>query len=139
MIAASLIDGETFQHVKVTPKGELVTAPIEHTDPVFQSMTVNDQAYNFFINQIGFQIVITDIIAFGDRSVGTAGSAVVIYEATATDSTVATKTILQLDIGKNASFVATGLNYFMSQGVFINAKMDDNNVNLTIGGYRVKI
>ena len=139
MINVKVSDGQTDAGAKVTSRGQLVTAPLDFSVPYFKAMTVNDQVYNFLINDVNKLIVITDVIAFGDRSVGTNGSVVNIYEATASDSGTITKEVLRLDIGKNSSFVATGLNYVLSQGVFLNAKQSDNNVNLTIGAYRINL
>jgi hypothetical protein len=129
--------GGTRNKVAVTPRGQLVVAPIDFSSTTYNTMTVNDQAYNYVTPVRNRQFIITGIIVSGDRNVGTGGSEVEIYEATAVDSTVVSNGLFQFTVGKNITLPITGLNVITNPGTWINAKMDDNNVNLTILGYSV--
>lgn len=137
MISHSIAGGATNTEAKVTKFGQLVTTPIEYSDPMFKSMSVVDTANNFFTNKAKKQIVITDVIAFANKDIGPNGATVIIYEATSTTTITISKTILQLDMLKNTSVIITGLNLIVTIGLFVNGKTDDNNVALTIAGYRV--
>lgn len=138
-LSVEIEDGRsgTRNKVKVTNRGQLVTAPIDFSTSSFNSMLVNNQAYNFAVPQAGKRFVITDIIVSGDKNVGTSGSEIVIYEATAVDSATVDVNLFQFTITKNTTQSITGLNVITNAGKWINAKMDDNNVNLTILGYSV--
>jgi hypothetical protein len=130
--------GGTRNKAAVTTRGQLIVAPIDFSTPILNEMTVNGQAYNFVGPTRNRQFIITDIIVGGDRNVGTGGSEVEIYEATAVDSTVVSNGLFKFTIGKNVTLPITGLNVITNPGTWINAKMDDNNVTLTIIGYVVK-
>jgi len=129
----------TRNSAAVTARGQIVVAPIEFSSPSFNSMTVNNQAYNFVEPQAGKQFVITDIIISADKSVGTAGSEVQIYEATAVNTATVDVSLFQVTVSKGVTQSITGLNVITNSGKWINAKMDDNNVNLTLLGYRVEV
>jgi len=65
----NILDKSTNVSVKVTSRGQLVTSPLEFSDPVFQSLDVDDTAENFFRPMPGKRLVITDIIIQTDRNV----------------------------------------------------------------------
>jgi len=129
--------GGTRNRVAVTERGQMIVAPIDFSSSSFNAMTVNNQAYNFAKPASGKQYVITDIIVSADKSVGTSGSEIEIYEAQAIDSTTPETCLFQFTITKNTTQAITGLNVITNAGTWINAKMDDNNVNLTLLGYLV--
>jgi len=129
--------GGSRNRVAVTPRGQIVVAPIDFSTSSFNAMTVNNQAYNFAKPVTGKQYVITDIIVSADKSVGTSGAEVQIYEAQAVGTATIDNSLFQFTITKNTTEAITGLNVITNAGVWINAKMDDNNVNLTLLGYLV--
>ena len=132
----NILDKATNKSAIVTSRGQLVTSPLEFSDPVFHSLTANDTADTWFKPFAGKRLVITDVIIQTDRSV-TTQALIDIYEATAEDSETIDKQVFQFDLKKQESLVLTGLNIIISEGVFINAKADDSNVLITIGGYFV--
>lgn len=140
-ISVEIEDGKrgTKTSAIVTQRGQLITAPLEFSATSFNSMTVNNQAYNFAVPQAGKQFVLTDIIVSADKNVGTNGAEIQIYEADAVDSATVASNLFQFTVTKNTTLSVTGLNVITNAGKWINAKMDDNNVNLTILGYIVDV
>ena len=128
----------TKSKARVTTRGELVVASIAFSEPYFNAMTVDDQVYNFTEPSAGMQFVITDIVAGADRNVGATGVDISIYESTTATGT-SSKDILTLSLSKQTSTNLIGLNLITSTGTYLNATMDDNNVNLTILGYYVEV
>ncbi len=128
--------GRNGKLVEVTESGELVSAPLHYSDPVFNLLDVNDQVYNFFRPKAGQQLIITGITASANRNV-TTQTQVDIYEATSATSGTISKQIRSLDIAKLERSIEQGLNEEIRPGAFINAKCDDDDVLLTISGYYI--
>ena len=137
-IDSKILDGTgTKSTAKVTHLGQLVTSPLEYSTSYFNAMTVDDQVYNFTTPKTGQQFVITDIVASGDKNVTqSTGVEINIYESDAADGT-STKDLLVLSLNRLGSSNLIGLNMILTESVWLNATMDDNNVNLTILGYYV--
>jgi hypothetical protein len=138
-LKTTIVDGRgTKREVKVTSRGQLITSAIDYSTPVYNLLDTNDAGVTFFAPIADQLFVITDVIADADRSVGANGVTVEIYESNDEDSATVARAILQFDMVKQSSKIITGLNFITSQtGRFINAKMDDNNVSLTIAGYYI--
>lgn len=137
MIDAKIVDTTSHNHAKITSRGELVVAPFNFSSVQFQNMNSDNTAFNFFGPSANQQFVITTVIADADRNVGANGATVDIYEAdSATEGTIV-KQILKFDLVKQTSKILTGLNLAITTGKWINAKSDDSNILMTIGGYFV--
>ncbi len=124
--------------LKTSDQGEVLVRAFDYSDPQFQFMDTAATAYNFFVPKAKQQLVITEIIISADRNV-TTQTLVDVYEATAADSTVIAKSILRLDVLKSSQLPLIGLNFLVSEGVFVNAKHDDDDVFMTIGGYYIPL
>jgi len=126
---------------RVTEFGQLVTSPIAYSVPVAQTLSVIDTAYNYIEPEANHQIVITDIILTSDKNVGASGASVQVYCADAVDSTTVLTDggVLDIEMLKNTSRDLIGLNFIVGKGFWVNAKTDDNNIQLTIGYYRVPV
>lgn len=129
--------GPARNEARVTPLGQLVTAPLEYSDTKFNNMDLVDTAYNFHKPTAGKRFVITGMLVSTNRSVGANGAIIEFYEASAVDSTTVDKTILRLDMVKNDKLPITGVNFILTEGVFLNGKTDDDDVLATIAGYEV--
>jgi len=129
--------GGTIKKVRVTPRGQLVTAPLDFSEPHFNEMAVDNQVYNFVEPIANKQFVITGILINGARDVGNNGAVIEIYQAEAIDSAIATKTVITMDIARSSALAMTNLNTIMSPGLWLNASTADNTVFLTILGYFV--
>jgi len=122
---------------KVTSRGQLVTAPLEYSSISTLTMDVINTAYNFYSPIQGKQFVITGILTYADKNVGTGDASVEIYEAEGATETTVSSSILNFELPKNAFRDLTALNLITSPGVWINGKTNDNNVFTTILGYYV--
>ena len=124
--------------VKVTRSGELVVASIAYDLAEFRELDLINTAYNFYNPKPGKQFVVTGILAFGDKQIGTTTNAtVIIYEATSVDSLVVKKNIFQFEIGHNQSIPFSPFRILTQEGVWINAQTDDDDVHLNITGYYI--
>jgi len=128
----------TGNKVQVTRRGQLVVAPLGYSEPYYVAMTSNNTAYNLTGPQTGKRFVITGFIISADKSVGSDGSLIEVYEADAEDSTTVTKTVMTLQMQEKDNLPITPLNLIITEGVWLNAKMDDNNVYLTAMGYYIE-
>ena len=136
MVDILLSDPSTGSQAKVTNRGQLVTAPLDFSDPIQADLTVTCTAVNFFGPQSNQRLVITSILIGADRNVSqSCGAIVEIYEATSATATTVTKGIIKTGIVKNGTLPLLPLNFLATQGVWINAKTDDANINITIAGY----
>ncbi len=130
-------DPSTGNQAKVTTRGQLVTAPLDFSCPVALCITCACVASNFFGPQSGQQLVVTDIFVHADRTAPVAGSLIEIYEAASATSITSTKTIFKVDLPRSGGGIHTGLNFLITQGVWLNAKSDlSSGINsITIAGY----
>jgi hypothetical protein len=137
MIPCAIKDPLRGTTAYVTKYGQLVVAPLDYSVPVSQTLDVISTAFNYIEPMQSHQIVITDIIGSTDRTVGVNGVTVDIYQASGIDETAIDESILKLDLPKQTEFGYTGLNFIIPEGEWVNAKVDDVNVLLTIAYYRV--
>ena len=82
-------------------------------------------------------LVVTDIFVHADRTAPVGGSLIEIYEASSATSTTSTKTIFKVDLPRSGGAIHTGLNFLISEGVWLNTKSDlsSGNNSITIAGY----
>lgn len=130
--------GRAGRQAEISDIGEVLTRRFDYSDPQFQFMDTAATAYSFFGPRAGEQLVITDIIISADRNV-TTQTLIDIYEADAADELTIVKSILRLDVLKSSQLPLIGLNLLVSQGVFVNAKHDDDDVFMTIAGYYIPV
>jgi hypothetical protein len=139
-VKAIITDGtDNGFETKVTPRNQLVVAPLEYSE--FYTVTVC--AINVGKNVIppitNQQFVITDIVLYADKAVGNCDATVVIFEAESDITATVTRSIIDVDMPKKTSLPLTGLNIITSEGRWINAKTNDNNIKVNIGGYYVRL
>lgn len=131
-------DKDSGNAAKVSRFGQLVVAPLDYSAPVTDSLTPINTAVNFIAPEQGRSIVITDIIASADRNVSnTTPSNVEIYTADSPTSTTVIDAVVSPQLLRGANLSLTGLNMLVGQGVWVNAKTDDDITLLTILFYRV--
>ncbi len=128
-----LTDPKDGQQAQITPQHELLTRLQFSSAEKRQIIDAN--AVNFVKPLPGQFVIITGVIVNTDRNVGVNGTAIEIFEAASESSTTSTKDILSFDLVKNQNVVATSLLIQTTEGVFINAKADDFNVNITLLSY----
>lgn len=127
--------GSNKIQVKVTARGELVAGAIEHSQPFYVELGVNNQIYNVVPGLASKQFVITGMIIGADRNVST-DCTVHIYESTSADGTTE-RDIFIGDINKGQTLPLIGLDVITQATRWINATTDDDDVDLTIFGYYV--
>lgn len=138
-VPAVIQDAGSGNRATVTRFGQLVVAPVDYSTPVAKTLDVINTAYNFVDPVMGKNIVITDIILTANKNVGAGDATVVVYEANAPDTTTSDKDIINLEMIKQSNLALTGLNMIVSEGKFVNAKTDDDDVFVTIMYYRVPV
>ena len=132
----SIEGGDSGDVAKVGHDGALAVGPPSYNLVEFNELAATGTAYNFYEPLPGKQFVVMGIFAYGDKQVATATNATVeIYEASSTSSLVVDKIIMQFEIGQNEFHPFTNLNLLVSEGVFINAKTDDDDVHMNILGF----
>jgi hypothetical protein len=130
----------TGNTARVTKYGQLIVAPIDFSTAVATKLEVANTAYNFVVPKQDKIIVITDILLYANRNVGANDATVDIYTSDVgpTETTIK-ESIIQTEMLKQTSRDLTGLNLEVSQGRWVNAKTDDDDVFVTIGYYYVPI
>jgi hypothetical protein len=132
-------DAASGNRATVTRFGQLVVAPVDYSTPVAQTLDVINTAYNFVEPSQDQNIVITDIILTANKNVGATDATVTLYEASDIDTVTSDKDILNLEMIKQSNLVLTGLNMIVTEGKFVNAKTDDDDIFVTIMYYRVPV
>ena len=141
MIKTNLVDGTgTGNRARVTAFGQVITGPVSYNSVATQDMDVATQVYNFVIPQAGHRIVIDGLLLYANRNVGVNDATVTIYESTGgPDSAVVSQTILNTEMAKQTRADIIGINFLCSEGSWINASTDDDDVFLTVLYYYVPI
>lgn len=138
MIKTTLVNGRTGKKARVTEYGELVTGRYDYSTPVYNSLSVTDTAYNFFVPKMDTKLVITDILIDAGRNVSNTTPATIdIFEAEGLEDATISKQLLKVELLKNSYRDLTGLNFIVSAGRWVNAKTDDATVSITIAGYYI--
>ena len=132
-------DASSGNTATVTKFGQLVVAAVDYSTPVAKTLDAINTAYNFVEPSMNKSIVITDIIFTANKNVGVNDATVVLYESDEIDSTISTKDIISLEMIKQSNLALTGLNMVVSEGRFVNAKTDDDDIFVTIMYYKVPI
>ena len=132
------IHGRNGIIAKVSPSGELITAPLSYSDSVFKNINTTGTAFNFYEPLPRMQFVITGFNIKADRSVSnTVDADVIIYEADSIDSTTETDVIFQEAMIRGERTGYTNTNIIVSPGKWVNAKTTDANIKMTIFGYYI--
>ncbi len=110
--------------------------PAKLDEVSFKELAVDNTAYNLYKPRIGSVFRITGFIATGDNQIAAnADSTVVIYEAVNDSTATVAKVLVQFVLTKSTTVTAIGLNIGVNEGVFINAKTDEDDVHLTLMGH----
>lgn len=138
-VAFNIADPKSGIKARVSEFGQLAVAPLAYSEPSFKKLDTINTAFTFIAPEAGHQIVLTDIILTANKNVGATDATVDIYEADSEISTTIVKSILQLEMIKQSNLVLTGLNLIVPEGLWVNAKTDDNDIFVTLMYYRVPV
>lgn len=138
-LEVKVVDGRgTPAQVKVTSIGQIVISPYAYDESKFNELAAANTAYNFYTPKAGEQFVITGVFAVADKQVSSSVSAdLVVYEATADDTTSVSKVLIQTAIVQDQIQAIMPLNILVSEGKYVNAKTTDDDVHMTIFGYYI--
>jgi len=136
MIKTSIADITTGTRCKVTNIGQVVTAPYAYNSVKYLLLDTAAAGYTFYEPKPGQQFVLNGIVLTADSNVVTS-CIVDIFEATAANSATIGTGIFHFEILKNATVQLFGLNILVSEGVFLNAKTNDDDVYCTMMGYYI--
>ena len=139
MTTPVVIVGSTGELAKVSSNGELSVSPVAPNVTQHWSMTAIDTAYNFAPPISGKKMRLQNILIYGNKNIGASDATVIIYTANSATSTDVLETVLEIELPKYKDRDLIGLNLQLPEGVFLNAKTDDNTVFLTMMGYYLDI
>jgi len=122
--------------VKVTALGQLVAGPFDYDEVSAITLDVANTAVNIFGPLVQKRFVVTAILLTANKNV-TTDCSVEIYESDGPTSTTVDKSILNIEMLKNSDRDITGLNFRLTEGVYLNGKTDDDDVFVTVMGYYV--
>jgi len=123
--------------VKVNTLGQLLVAPFAYDEVVTLTIDTNDTAFNFYSPVVGCQLIITGVLITASSGIAI-NSLIDIYEATSASETTISKSIVHTEMPKNTQ-LPLPLAVKVSAGVYLNAKVDDNNVFITITGHYIPV
>lgn len=133
-------DPKTGVSARVTKYGQLVISPISYSTPVTVDLGTINTAFNFIGPDARHSIVITDIFVSADNGVSnTTPAEIEIYTSAGPGSLVVVDSILQPRLTRSQNVSMTGLNLLIDEGVWVNAKTNDNDILLTIMFYRIPV
>jgi hypothetical protein len=128
----------TDAKAKVLSNGQVVTGPYAFSTASTQTMDVAATSYTFWPPESGKRFVVTDVLVYANRNVGVNDATVEIYESTDGPATgTVSKELLTFEIASKTGRDLVGLNLIITEGSWINAETDDDDVFLTIMGYYV--
>jgi hypothetical protein len=136
MLSVGIKNGNGVE-ARVTSRGELVVAPLGFSEARFNLLAVINTAYNFTQPKASQRFCITGICMYADKNVAAGDATVNIYEATSSTSTAAVKTLFSFEMPKQTTRDIIGLNLLVSEGVWLNATTNDNNIFITILGHYI--
>jgi len=137
-VSFTVEDGYGTENVaRVTERGQLVVSNINFEEAYNAVANVNNQAFNLVTPDSDKQFVITAILLYANKNVGTNDATIEIYEAEDDNDTTVAKSILQVEMPKQTTRDIVGLNLIVTEGRWVNIKTDDNTIYSTIFGYYV--
>ena len=139
-IDVTLKDGTgTNSKVKVTSRGQLVTAPLDFTKMYPAEVNVINTAFSVVPPITGKQFVITIIDLYADKNIGPSDASVELYEADSDTSTVVLDSVYKKEMPKYRDIGLTNLHIILGQGSWLNIVTDDDIIFVNIGGYYVDV
>lgn len=135
-----LEDGKTGtgNRALITPRGGVVTEPLDVNIPQFNSLSPTPS--NFFFPRVEAQFLITGIIATRQKGGGSTGAEITIYEADSPNAAIGAGDILLIvTVPATTTLPILNLNLLVSEGRWLNAASDVTSTTLTVLGYYRKI
>tara|TARA_R110002126_G_scaffold153309_3_gene300487 strand:- start:778 stop:1191 length:414 start_codon:yes stop_codon:yes gene_type:complete len=124
------------REVAVGEGGALTVSPV-FDEVAFNELAVADQAYNYYTPLAGSKFILTGVVATADSSV-VGDATVIIYEASAPDSTTVDNVLFQFVLLKNQQLVIPNFQIKVTPNVWINGKTNDDDIHMSVIGHFVK-
>lgn len=139
-IQSKIVSGDGLGFcAKVNQYNQLVIGREQFDESSFNEMGTTGTAYNFFKPRVGYRFVITGAMCYGDRDIDDNNSTIIsIYEASSEDSTTEDKVLIKFGVAKKRSAVIPPLNLLVTEGKYVNAQTDDDDIFLTILGHYIR-
>lgn len=139
-IQTSIKGGGSGATAKVTSRGELVIGRLAFNSAYNATAGTANAAVNLVTPVSGKQFVIDQILLYANLNVSNVTDAtVVLYEATSPSTTTVSKTILTTEMVRFDRIIFNQTNLIVSEGVWVNIKTTDDDIDATIFGYYVDI
>lgn len=136
MITVGLVDTKNHNTARISKRGEVSVGPIEFSQFYFALLGTDNTPVNVVVPKTRKIFIITAIVLAGNRNIGVNGSIVDIYESSDGPATATqTNLIYEDEIAKQTRSVLTMLNIKVSEGNWVNAVCDDDDVRVNIAGY----
>ena len=135
MIPVVIIDPESNNRALVNPFGQLVVGNLEFATTGQQDI-VDASAVNLASPSPGRSIILTGIIFGANKDVGPDGAIVEIYTADSATSTTVITEIFKFTVLKQTIDSLLPLSIQVGEGLYLNAKSDDFEINVTVTFYR---
>lgn len=127
--------GDGFK-AEVTCRGQLVVGPTSFSEATSIKLETDDVPVNLYPPKANMNFIITDILLYANKNVGAGDATVTLYESSVgPTSATQTKVILQTEMVKQTSRDLTGVNVEVTEGRWLNAVTDDDDVFITVFGY----
>jgi len=131
-----ILDAGNGKRAKWNELAQLETASGGFDLGNFKSLNATGTAFNFYTPIPGHQFIITGLFAFATKDVSDASATnIVIYEGTTPTTITVSRIVRQFGMGKLTVASQVGLRLLVSEGVFLNAKTDDDTIDLNIDGH----
>jgi len=126
--------------VKISPRGELIVAPISNSDIFNVTVDVADEPFEIVRGLAGKKFIVTGMLIATSKTFGSATTAetIELYQAHPSDLAISTNSLLDLDMLKNDRMIATGLNLTSGEASSLVAKATDTTASITFGGYYIE-
>lgn len=121
----------------VSTQGEVLVRAFDYSEFNFQTVNLDNTAFNHFEPKTGFRFVIKGAIISGNRDIGANGAVLTIYEASSATSTVVIATPFEIEVPQSTVLPFIIPDVRIAEGSFLNSKSDDSTVRVVLFGYFV--
>jgi hypothetical protein len=124
------------QRSDVRGNGQIVVGPFNSSTASTVTLDTAATSYNIWGPSTDENFIITDILIYANKNVGVNDATLVIYESTDGPATgTQSKILLNTEMVKQTTRDLVGLNLKVTEGSWVNAETDDDDVFLTVMGY----
>ena len=120
----------------ITSQGALVVAPYAYDEAAVVTLDSSGVAKNLFPPVVGRRLVLTGLYLTAKKNI-TTDVLIDVYQADSLASTTVDTQVFPIEMLKSTTRDFPGLNIRLTEGKFLNAKSDDEDVIVTATGYYV--